>query len=651
MNERIWGIIGGVALILALLSPLVLGSAKKVERLFGAAEELYERRDYERAIEKYSEALKESNKLAAKTKHIDKDFTTLVNLKIAQCYYHLAERTGNQRHYQTALTHIKKVVLKTEVVKHQEELTYLWADILYKIGYLNQAESKFSRLVEKFPSSLRVPTALYVIADINAKQGNHNEALRNFQRLVDEFPRSDFKTEADRHIVELSKLLPSDDREPPGPPAPNPRIKAILDEANTLRRQGRVHDAYQRYTDLITQYPESEYACDAYIGRAEIHLAAKDYPNARANYEEAVTCTNDAERRAEIYEAYHRTYLIAVYPGPEPIEPNDELFVKARLLRSEGEFVKAAEIYEKLVNETFSIDDTVYALYWAARCYQEASREDTKLFSKSVDLFNMIIEDYGDRPETIKAYYYLALLYRDWAQESGDISKYQSVINTVEKANMKYADSNDTGDRAWLSRMQELKKIAAQELEPAPPKPVPAPEPPSPKPVPAPEPPLKEVYVDEGYRYFEEGKLEEAKEKAYQALEIDPNYQRALTLLSKIKEKYYDLGWTFLDEGRYNQAITEFKKAINIDPKFKKAHFHLGVVYIEQKRYTEAIKAFKKVIDIDPDFKEAYFNLGLAHFEREEYEAAKQAANKALALDPNYEPARVLIEFMTNLRQ
>ena len=58
MNSRMWGIIGGFALVLALLSPLVLGSTKKVSkmRLFETAEMLYEH-DYERAIVKYSEAL------------------------------------------------------------------------------------------------------------------------------------------------------------------------------------------------------------------------------------------------------------------------------------------------------------------------------------------------------------------------------------------------------------------------------------------------------------------------------------------------------------------------------------------------------------------------------------------------------------------
>ena len=38
-----------IALVLALLSPLVLGSAQKVERLFEAAEALYERSDHTKA--------------------------------------------------------------------------------------------------------------------------------------------------------------------------------------------------------------------------------------------------------------------------------------------------------------------------------------------------------------------------------------------------------------------------------------------------------------------------------------------------------------------------------------------------------------------------------------------------------------------------
>ena len=110
MNAKIWGIIGGVALALALLSPLILGNSKKVEQLFEAAEASYERSDYDDAIRIYKAALKESSKLGVKTEHIDKDFTTLANLKIAQCYYELGEKTSDVKHYRDALTHIKEVV-------------------------------------------------------------------------------------------------------------------------------------------------------------------------------------------------------------------------------------------------------------------------------------------------------------------------------------------------------------------------------------------------------------------------------------------------------------------------------------------------------------------------------------------------------------
>ena len=89
-----------------------------------------------------------------------------VNLKIALCYYELAEDSSDDRHYQSALTHIKKVVFDAEIATHQEELTYLWAEILYKTGDLNQAESKFLLLIEKFPKSRWVPNALFAIGEI-----------------------------------------------------------------------------------------------------------------------------------------------------------------------------------------------------------------------------------------------------------------------------------------------------------------------------------------------------------------------------------------------------------------------------------------------------------------------------------------------------
>lgn len=318
MNERIWGIIGGVALLLALLSPLVLGNSKKVERLFEDAEALYERSNYEGAIKKYKEALKESNKPGAKTEHINKDFTTLANLRIALCYYHLGEKTQDINYYHNALAYITKAWQNAYVAKHQEELIHLWAETLYKIEDFEQAKTKFVWLIEKFPNSRWVAKALYTIGNINYQQQNYEEAKSTFQKLIDEFPNSEFKTEGERRIVEIEQLFDvttkqsvenemlSEVSDEPAliPPQPDSesQVKVMYDQASNLKQQGRVHDAIQRYTDIITQFPENyQYITDAYIGIAEIYLEAEDYVNARANYEEAMYTTDDGEEKIELY--------------------------------------------------------------------------------------------------------------------------------------------------------------------------------------------------------------------------------------------------------------------------------------------------------------------------------------------------------------
>ncbi len=626
MNERIWGIIGGVALLLALLSPLVLGNSKKVERLFEEAETLYERSNYESAIEKYKEAVKESNKLGSKTEHIDKDFTTFVNLKIVQCYYHLAEKTQDLNYYQDALVHIENVSSKAYVAEHREELTHLWADILYKTGEFDSAESKFNQLIKDFPKSQWIPKSHYIIGEINYQQESREEALSAFQRVVDEFPHSEFTAEAKRRINEL---LSSNDTEQPDTEQPDPvpvsQDVVMYKEATNLKQQGKVHDAYQRYTDLITRFPEGEHVTDAYIGKAQIHLEAENYVKARENYEEAIHSTDDEERRVKIYEAYHRTYLTPdpISPTPSP-EPNDELFTKGMLLRMEKRFSEAAETFEELTNNSLSTEDISSGLYWSGRCYHDASR-----FKKSVDAYEKLIADYDDSSYTIKAYYYLALAYRDWAKVLRDQSKYELVINTVDEANTKYVNNSDSSVDGWLSRMQDLEEEARKKPTP-----------------PLPDSTEEKEHTDKNGE--DPSPRIKPKNKNGQSTREANKHPEPTKREKRDKDKYYRRGLTFFDESQYSEAIEAFKNAINIDSEFKEAHFYLGVIYIKQKRHAEAIKAFEKAIRIDSEFKEAYYNLSLVHLERNDRAKAREAAKNALRIDPYYEPARLLIEFVTD---
>lgn len=625
MNERIWGIIGGVVLLLALLSPFVLGNSKKVERLFEEAEVLYERSNYESAIKKYKEAIKESNKPGSKTEHIDKDFTILVNLKITQCYCHLAEKTRDLNYYQDALVHIENVSSKAYVAGHGEELTHLWADILYKTGEFDSAESKFNQLIDDFPNSRWKPKALYIIGEIDYQQEDKDAALSTFRRLVDEFPHSEFAAKAEQRINELSS---SNDPEPPEP-EPISQDIVVYNDATNLKQQGKVHDAYQRYTDLITRFPESEHVPDAYIGKAEIHLEAENYVKARENYEAAIHSTDDEERRVEIYEAYHRTYLTpARLDIDRPDTSSDELFIKGLLLRREGRFLDAAEAFEEFANSSLSTEDVSSGLYWAGRCYH-----DKALFKKSVDAYKKLIADCEDSSYTIKAYYYLALAYSTWAEtltdQSESKSKYELVISTFDDADAKYANSSDSAVNGWLSRMQDLEKKAHESLEKSP------------------DPIEDEKNLTDVSR---EGTIVHTEPENGDS-QLNRGENGSLnTVIEDVpdKDEYYSRGLTFFNESQYPEAVKAFKNAINIDSEFKEAHFYLGFIYIKQKKHTEAIKAFEEAIRIDPNFKQAYYNLSLVHLERNDRAKAREAANSALRIDEYYEPARLLIEFVTD---
>ena len=446
MDKKIWGIIGGLVLVLALLSPFVLGSTKKVERIFEDAEELYEQGQYEDAIAKYNKVLKEAKKVGVKIETIDADFIARVNYKIACCL----------------------------------------------------------------------------------------------------------------------KLL------------------------------NRVDEALQHYRFIAFQFPDSQYATDSYVDSGDIYFGRKDYETASEAYKRALDTIGDAERRKQIHQKYQQTLVLINPPKPTPIPeqrlseaeeietPNFSALTEATFLRFEKRFEKAATQYEVFANDYLPFEDGVYALYWAGRCYY-----DTALFPQSVDAFKRLINEYGYNPNAIEAYHGLTEAYYTWAEKDGDRSKYQSVISTVERAEKKYTDRDDSKVEDWLRRMQAIKQKAVDNLQYLP------------------VPPSSGDLVQQGLAHCRRNELDVARLKAIQALNLDPNYSPADELLSKIKVKYYDRGLEFLDTNRYSEAINVFDKVISIDTQYKEAHFHLGVAYFNLRNYAYAENAVRAALDIDSEYEEA----------------------------------------------
>ena len=477
MNTRIWGIIGGFALVLALLSPYLLGSSKKVEQLFEAAEMLYEHNDYKGAIAKYEEALKESNKLRAKTEAIDKDFKTLVNFKIATSYVKLAEQSNETNsYYEKALEHIEKAAQTVELAEYEEELTYLWGQILYKTGKLEQASEKFTALIENFPNSHFVEEAQEIIAHIKQQK------------------RED--------VVQQSDSVP--------------------------------------------------------------------------------VWVNDLSK----FEAFNK-------------KRNRTLVVPNRL-RSEKQYVKAAEQYEAFVNTNPSTIEAAYALYWSGWCYYEAAPHDITIHNKSRAVLQILIDNHSDSPYAFKASEKLDEIIKEKAKCDSDkaiIAAEEAVYraqqsdcksDAIPKAITHLGNAKreqEQGNYATaLTSANEAQTIAHNTIDNH---------------------ETAKRYVNQGDTYLNQGKLGTATKKARDALRIDPRYQNAKKLLDKIKQMHFDRGVNYIKAEEYAKAILSLKKAIDIVP-FKEAYCHLGRAYLKLGEFKKAITAAKTALAIDPNYKCAH---------------------------------------------
>lgn len=485
MNNRILGIIGGLALVVALLSPYILGNSKKVAQLFETAEKLYENSDYEAAIVKYEEALKESNKLLVRTESIDKDFTTFVNFKIAMSYLTLAKQSDDTNYYKKALEHVERADQIVKNAEYEEKLTYLWGYVLYKIGNLDQGKEKLTQLIKNFPNSPLVKKA--------------------------------------EEIIEY-----------------------ITQEQNTKGTENRV------------QHSDS-----------------------------TLLWINDLSK----FEAFNK-------------KTNRTLVIPNRL-RAERQYVKAAEQYEDFADTNSSTaEEAGYALYWSGWCYYKATSDDIAILNKSCLVFQRLIDQHSDSPYIYQAREKLIEIknLKLQVESSRAIIDAEETVHQVQQSdcqsdaihkaithlgNAKREQEQENYAEA-LTLANKAQTIAHDTIDNH---------------------ETAKRYVNQGYTYLNQGRLEKATKKARDALNIDSSYQHANKLLEKIKQRYFDQGTN----------------------------------YVEIEEYDKAIPLLKKAITIDSQFKEAYCNLGRAHLKLGEFEQAITAAEKALAIDLNYECAKNII--------
>ena len=501
MNPRILGIIGGLALLVALLSPFMMGSSKKVEQLYNSAEDLYGQADYEGAIAKYTEALEESTKRGVKTEVIDKDFTTLANYKIGVCYARLAEQSGDVNHYDTAIEYIEKVAPTATIPKHQEGLTYLWGHILYRTEQFELAEPKFMQLIENFPNSLFVENAWYTIGQLNYKLQNYEDSRQAFKAVLDGFPNSDFKDDAQYFIAqsflnesnyeqayqEFDKIATEEYKN-----YPELQAEAMYKAAFSLNQLGRDDEAIGRYTNFITQFPESQYVTAAYFDQGAIYSRQKDYDNARVNYELALQNTADRELQAEIQSAIGQTYFdqgdyenaIASYNTLLEQYPESEFIAEAKAGIADshfrlGNWTEAAVAYERVINEhPESTDYIPYCSLQIGEAYyklgtNQRNAGETETSTATIELalqwYQKTIDDYPQDPVAPHALYgaiwalndlgrqeELETVAREFIEKNKNDNEFDILAAEVQ---LRFADIKRTEFKQYIAAAEEYAKL------------------------------------------------------------------------------------------------------------------------------------------------------------------------------------------------
>ncbi|MDE0400682.1 MAG: tetratricopeptide repeat protein [Candidatus Poribacteria bacterium] len=140
--------------------------------------------------------------------------------------------------------------------------------------------------------------------------------------------------------------------------------------------------------------------------------------------------------------------------------------------------------------------------------------------------------------------------------------------------------------------------------------------------------------------YLGQQELGKARDAAREALKIDATYQPALSLLEAIDP-------SFKPPETQDTTQPNPKQSIDSQPAAKsrqQMHYELGAAYLDSKMSAEAIAEFQKAIAIDPDFVAAHISLGTIYLEMGQLDDAENAAKAALRIDAASQSARQLLD-------
>jgi type IV pilus biogenesis/stability protein PilW len=96
----------------------------------------------------------------------------------------------------------------------------------------------------------------------------------------------------------------------------------------------------------------------------------------------------------------------------------------------------------------------------------------------------------------------------------------------------------------------------------------------------------------------------------------------------------YNLGWAYYNKGNYEQAEKYYQKALDIEPDYARALWGLGLIHLSTGKMDAAQKELEEAVKNAPTFAQAYWDLGNLYRQRGQDDKAIAAYKKVMRLAP-----------------
>ena len=321
---------------------------------------------------KYDEALKIFKRL--------KEHDSLWEEKSA---YKIAEIHIKQEDYTNAAKTLKSFISKYPESKLQPSPVFLYAEVLTKMEKPEEAIASFVNFATDHPSDKNAFQAYFNAGRLSLDAGNYTQATEYFKKLLSDFEKTE-KTPSVLYFLLYASHL-------------------VGDNEHSLKYA----------SDLLKQYPNSEFALQALLWQVNYYTETKEYDKALESLKaiedkftgQPLIVSKVVYDKASLLYMQGKTadalMTISALEEAYPTAPifSKSLYLKGDILSSEGKYLDAISSYSKVsqLSKDTQLNNAASGrigdCYFAMMNYAENPKEKNDILLKAVSYYNKILDE------------------------------------------------------------------------------------------------------------------------------------------------------------------------------------------------------------------------------------------------------------------